>query len=146
MKSVGIREILIGGLFGAVERHCRGAGTRPFLLARTIGAAARRVSVPAGGRGVAPGIGFLHGCGGLISRSTGWIDTREVDWAARGAAIFVQAYPGAYHDFDWPELKRNDRPEFTTAGGVRPITGTDPAARADALQRVPVFLASYLSR
>jgi dienelactone hydrolase len=49
--------------------------------------------------------------------------------AARGAAVFVQAYPGAYHDFDWPELKRSDRPEFATAGGVVPITGTDPAAR-----------------
>lgn len=66
--------------------------------------------------------------------------------AARGAPVSVQAYPGAYHDFDWPDLKRADRPEFTTSGGVVPITGVDPAARDDALRRVPAFLAPYLSR
>jgi dienelactone hydrolase len=66
--------------------------------------------------------------------------------AARGARVFVQAYPGAYHDFDWPDLKRSDRPEFTTSGGVVPITGVDPAARDDALRRVPAFLSSYLKR
>jgi dienelactone hydrolase len=66
--------------------------------------------------------------------------------ATRGAPVAVQAYAGAYHDFDWPDLKRADRPEFTTPGGVVPITGLDPAARSDALQRVPAFLAPYLGR
>jgi dienelactone hydrolase len=66
--------------------------------------------------------------------------------AARGSAVTIQAYPGAYHDFDWPELKRSDRPEFTTSAGIVPITGLDPAARDDALRRVPSFLAPYLSR
>lgn len=60
-----------------------------------------------------------------------------------GDATFV-GYPGAYHDFDVP-----DRPvtvlkglAFTGAGtGGDAHTGTDPAARADALKRVPQFLA-----
>jgi dienelactone hydrolase len=63
---------------------------------------------------------------------------------ARGAAVQLQVYPGAYHDFDWPGETVRKRPEFTTAAGVVPITGMDPAARADALQRVPAFLAQYL--
>lgn len=66
--------------------------------------------------------------------------------AGRGAPVTVQAYPGAYHDFDWPDLKRSDRPEFTTSAGVVPITGMDPPARDDALRRVPAFLAPYLNR
>jgi len=63
---------------------------------------------------------------------------------ARGAQVQIQVYPGAYHDFDWPDLPRRERPEYTTSAGVVPITATDPAGRADALQRVPAFLARYL--
>ena len=66
--------------------------------------------------------------------------------AARGAPVTTQAYPGAYHDFDWPDLARRDRLEYTTSAGVVPITGLDPAARDDALRRVPAFLAPYLNR
>jgi dienelactone hydrolase len=65
---------------------------------------------------------------------------------ARGANVQLQAYPGAYHDFDWPGQTVRQRPEFTTRSGVVPITGMDPTARADALQRVPAFLAQYLGR
>jgi dienelactone hydrolase len=53
-------------------------------------------------------------------------------------------YPGAAHDFDFPDQLRKERPEWTTVSGVIPVTGTEPAARADALQRVPAFLANYL--
>jgi dienelactone hydrolase len=63
---------------------------------------------------------------------------------ARGAAVTLQMYLGAAHDFDFPDLPRREHPEWTTASGVVPITGTDPAARADALQRVQAFLASHL--
>jgi dienelactone hydrolase len=66
--------------------------------------------------------------------------------AARGAAISMQVYPGAYHAFDAPDLTRRELPDYRTAAGVVPIVGTDPAARADALLRVPAFLAPYLSR
>jgi dienelactone hydrolase len=63
--------------------------------------------------------------------------------AARGANVEMQIYPGAYHHFDWPNLPRRELPFRTATGAVR-IEGTDPAARQDALSRVPAFLARYL--
>jgi dienelactone hydrolase len=80
---------------------------------------------------------------------------------SRGSHVEVQVYPGAYHGFDRappaPSANRNatrsrsDRgsprrelPEFRTATGIIPIVGTDPAARQDALARVPIFLESFL--
>jgi dienelactone hydrolase len=63
---------------------------------------------------------------------------------ARGAKVEIQVYPGAYHDFDWPNMARHESPNFRTAAGVVPIQGTDPAARQDALSRVPAFLGCYL--
>lgn len=65
---------------------------------------------------------------------------------ARGAAIAFQLYPGAYHDFDWPGLKRKELMAYTTRSGVVPITGEDPAARADAIGRVRGFLARHLQQ
>jgi dienelactone hydrolase len=65
---------------------------------------------------------------------------------ARGAPIEMQIYPGAYHDFDWPDLPLRQLPQYRTRAGVIPITGTEPAARQDALTRVPAFLARYLDR
>jgi dienelactone hydrolase len=64
--------------------------------------------------------------------------------AARGAPVWMQIYPGAYHAFDAPNLAKRERPEYITRAGVVPIVATDPAARADALQRVPEFFARYL--
>jgi dienelactone hydrolase len=63
---------------------------------------------------------------------------------ARGARIDFHAYAGAYHDFDWPSLKRKELTAYTTRAGVVPITGEDPAAHADAIKRVPAFLASHI--
>jgi hypothetical protein len=40
----------------------------------------------------------------------------------------------------------HESPQFRTAAGVVPIQGTNPAARQDALTRVPVFLDRYLMR
>lgn len=64
---------------------------------------------------------------------------------ARGAAITWQLYPDAWHDFDWPNLKRKELTAYTTRDGVVPITGEDPAARADAIQRVQGFLAQHIA-
>jgi dienelactone hydrolase len=58
----------------------------------------------------------------------------------RGARIDYHAYPGAYHDFDWPNLKRKELTDYTTRAGVVPITGENPAAHADAIKRVQAFL------
>jgi len=61
-----------------------------------------------------------------------------------GTAATIQTYPGAYHDFDWPGMPVHSVPSFRTRTGVVPIEGMDASARADALQRVPAFLAAYL--
>jgi dienelactone hydrolase len=66
--------------------------------------------------------------------------------AARGAPVQMQIYPGAVHDFDWPDLARHELPQYRTADGVVPVQATDPVARADALHRVPAFVARYLGR
>ena len=63
---------------------------------------------------------------------------------ARGARIEMQIYPGAYHAFDAPNLPRLELWDYRTRAGVVPIIGTDEAARSDALQRVPAFLARFL--
>jgi dienelactone hydrolase len=64
---------------------------------------------------------------------------------ARGGPVELHIYPGAYHDFDWPNLKRRELTSYTTSKGVVPITGEDPVAHADAIKRVQAFLASRLS-
>jgi dienelactone hydrolase len=65
--------------------------------------------------------------------------------ASKGSPSAIHIYPGAYHAFDSPNLPRQEHPEYRTSAGVVPIMGTDPAARADALERVPAFLGSYLN-
>ena len=62
----------------------------------------------------------------------------------RGSLAELVIYPGAYHDFDAPGLALLRHPELTTAAGVVPILGTDPAARADMLRRVADFLQARL--
>ncbi len=62
----------------------------------------------------------------------------------RGSHVEMRVYPGAYHDFDWPGRPVQTHTAFTTSAGVVPVTGTDPAARDDALRRVPEFLGRYL--
>jgi dienelactone hydrolase len=63
---------------------------------------------------------------------------------ARGSQVEMQIYPGAYHGFDAPNNPRRELPDYRTRAGVVPIVGTDPAARADALVRVPSFLGRFL--
>jgi dienelactone hydrolase len=64
--------------------------------------------------------------------------------AARGSRVEMQVYPGAYHGFDRANSPIHEYPEYRTSAGVVPILGTDPAARQDALTRVPAFLARFL--
>lgn len=67
-----------------------------------------------------------------------------IEATAAGTKATIHTYPGAYHDFDWPGLPVHELPTFRTRAGVVPIEGMDPAARTDALQRVPAFFAPYL--
>ena len=62
-----------------------------------------------------------------------------------GMPVDIHVYPGAYHDFDFPDMPVRARPEFASAKRRDvPITGTDPAARADAIERVSAYLAAQL--
>jgi dienelactone hydrolase len=59
-----------------------------------------------------------------------------------GSTASIISYPGATHDFDHPGLKLTRRTglAFTGDGSGEALVGTDPAAREDALKRVPEFL------
>jgi len=61
----------------------------------------------------------------------------------RSAKVDIHVYPGAHHDFDHPNRPLEVRTglAFSVDNSGRGHTGTDPAARTDALKRVPVFLA-----
>ena len=63
---------------------------------------------------------------------------------ARGAPVEFKLYPNAYHTFDAPNQAVRPLPQYRTAEGIVPLSGTDDAARADALVRVPEFLGRYL--
>ena len=56
--------------------------------------------------------------------------------------LTLVTYPGAYHDFDAPNTKVRARAGLATPVGGNAHTGTDPAAREDALRRVPAFIAA----
>jgi dienelactone hydrolase len=74
----------------------------------------------------------LGPCEGLVTASRG-----------RGEPMDIQVYPGAVHDFDHPSLELREREglAFTADGTGKARVGTDPQARADAIERVPKFLA-----
>lgn len=60
----------------------------------------------------------------------------------RSAHVAVRVYPGAPHDFDHPSRRLQARTgyAFSVDGSGRVHTGSHPAARADALRRVPDWL------
>lgn len=62
---------------------------------------------------------------------------------ARGEPVTLVAYPGALHDFDFPDrpVREHKGLAYTADGSGTAYSGTDPAARADALKRVVKFLA-----
>jgi dienelactone hydrolase len=61
----------------------------------------------------------------------------------RSARIAIHVYPGAYHDFDHPNrpVQLRSGYAFSIDGSGRIYTGTNAQARADALKRVPEWLA-----
>jgi dienelactone hydrolase len=61
----------------------------------------------------------------------------------RSARVAIHVYPGAHHDFDHPNrpLQVRTGMAFSVDGSGRVHSGTNPGARADALKRVPEWLA-----
>jgi dienelactone hydrolase len=61
----------------------------------------------------------------------------------RTARTNITVYPGAYHDFDHPDLPLQQRTNVAFASGsvARVHVGTDLAARTDAIKRVPEWIA-----
>ncbi len=66
--------------------------------------------------------------------------------AARGAPTQIRLLKGAHHGFDAPGLPIRRLGRLRTRSGEQPIIGTDPAARAAALDLVPKFLNRHLPR
>lgn len=60
----------------------------------------------------------------------------------RSARSTIHIYPGAYHDFDYPAraVQIRNGYAFSVDGTGRIHSGTNTAARADALKRVPEWL------
>jgi dienelactone hydrolase len=54
----------------------------------------------------------------------------------KGAAVDIVVYPGAYHDFDDPEMQVHVRHNVGSTDSGTATIGQDPAARADAIDRV----------
>jgi dienelactone hydrolase len=63
--------------------------------------------------------------------------------AKRGDDVTLHVYDGAYHAFDSPSPVRL-RTGLATAPGGQAHSGQNPAARADAIERVPAFLRRHL--
>jgi dienelactone hydrolase len=113
----------------------------------------------------AAAVAFYPGCRAPLTRKTGWSTAIPLliligeadDWTqaqpcvelaghakGMGASIDIRVYPGAYHDFDAPNMPLRVRHNVATTSSGTATLGTDPAARADALERAPAFLARYL--
>lgn len=78
----------------------------------------------------------------LVGQADEWTPAEP---CARLAARFpgritLVTYPGAYHDFDAPDMPIRVRTGLATAPDGRAHVGTDERARRDALSLVPAFL------
>ncbi len=157
------------------ERRADALGARVWLAARpdvSPGAIAlmgfsnggSTVLAAADAAGFAAFVSLYPGCSPILRRP-GWRPAAPLllligeadDWtpaapcaalAAAHPAIAYHAYPGAHHGFDAPNsrLRVLEGRAFSADGSGRVHIGTDPAARADALARVPAFLAAHLPR
>ena len=63
--------------------------------------------------------------------------------AEHGEKVQIKTYPDAYHDFDHPNLPVHvvEHLAYTASGGGSAHTGTNEAARKDAIEQVSGFLA-----
>lgn len=83
----------------------------------------------------------------LIGAADDWTpadacDRMVAEARRRSALVSLVTFPGAYHGFDHPDMKLRVRTgmAFSADGSGRVHLGTDPAARAEAVRRVPEWL------
>lgn len=83
----------------------------------------------------------------LIGAADDWTPSAPCEALARsakavGEPVSVVVYPGAYHDFDYPNMPVHTRSglAYTADRSGTARTGTNADARADALRRVIAFL------
>ena len=83
----------------------------------------------------------------LIGRADDWTPVAPCEQMVAGARgrsarASMVVYPGAYHEFDRPDypVRVLSGLAYTADGSGRAHVGTNPAARADALKRVPQWL------
>jgi dienelactone hydrolase len=84
----------------------------------------------------------------LVGAADDWAPAKTCEQmvaSARGRSAQTQiiVYPGAYAEFDHPNMPMRQLTNlaFSADGSGRAHTGTNPAARADAIKRVPEWLA-----
>jgi dienelactone hydrolase len=63
---------------------------------------------------------------------------------AAGQPAEIVSYPGAYHEFDAPGMPLHELHDIPSTKSGTATVGTDPAARADAIKRVPLILDAAL--
>jgi len=83
----------------------------------------------------------------MIGKADDWTPAAACEQMVRGARgrsarATLITYPGAYHEFDRPNypLRTFTGLAYSADGSGRAHVGTNPAARADALKRVPEWL------
>ena len=83
----------------------------------------------------------------LIGRADDWTPAAPCEQMVAGArgrsaGATLITYPGAYHEFDRPDFPVRELTglAFTADGSGHAHVGTDAAARADALKRVPEWI------
>jgi dienelactone hydrolase len=157
-----------------VERRADALGARDFLRAQPLVDQSRialfgwshggsTVLATANADGFAAFVAFYPGCT-RISRQQSFVPVAPLllligeadDWtpahpcraiaAAAGPRLTYVEYPGAFHGFDAPgePVRLRTGLAFSVRGDGTAHVGTDPAARADALRRVPAFLEAAL--
>lgn len=127
----------------------------------TVLSALRRDAAPAGGDYRAA-IAFYPGCRPqaasarwtpridlliLIGEADDWTPAAPCHTLAEHHAdrVTLVGYPGAYHGFDHPSspVRLRRGLAYTAAGGGEAHVGSDPAARADAIDRVAAWLDAH---
>lgn len=158
------------------ERRADAMGARDFLAAQNFVDSARiallgwshggsSVLGSADVPGFAAFVAFYPGCT-RPSRQVGWAPAAPLllligdadDWTpaapcralarAAGPRMRLVEYAGAYHGFDAPgdPVRLRTGLAYSLRGDGTAHIGTDPAARADALRRVPAFLDEILGQ